>query len=72
MINLTPASVVYCCQIILITLTAGFLWWRSGQPGSKAALLRLAAAVFLASTLLLLFLWARCRWPHRGARISVS
>lgn len=55
--QLTPVSVIYGVQIILIGLTSGFLFWRSRQPGSKVMLLRLAAAVFSITALLLLIIW---------------
>lgn len=57
MIYLTPASVVYFCQVILTTLVAGFLLWRSLQPVENRRQLRLAAGVFAVTALLLALLW---------------
>jgi PAS domain S-box-containing protein len=55
---LTPASVTYLAQLILTALTAGFLLWRSRQPDANVRLLRLAAAIFATTTVLLAALWA--------------
>lgn len=58
MILLTPTSVVYFCQIILTTLTAVYLGWRSLQPVDSQRQLRLAAGVFVVTALLLAIQWA--------------
>lgn len=57
MIYLTPASVVYFCQVILTTLVAGFLLWRSLQPVENRQQLRLAAGVFAVTALIVALLW---------------
>ena len=57
MLYLTPASVIYLCQVILTGLIAVYLGWRSLQVESSRTQLRLAAILFSVTALLLALLW---------------
>ncbi|EFO80626.1 hypothetical protein OSCT_1508 [Oscillochloris trichoides DG-6] len=44
--HLTPISVAYFAQIVLMTITSVFLFYRSRQPASNVPLLRFSSASF--------------------------